>query len=278
MNNSFKIVKPTNDKYINIPVEINFDFFGRDDSIEIYENDVVLDLIGIPNDFEICKFSHKPYPTGDTEQTRIQYTFHFFSGNPVSVPSSTPSNWVSSYLDSTPVPSSGFLPTQIYYFQKPFTRSFFKLDFYDSNVASTQTNYFTVILPVQQGLTQSVSISPLTPNVDIKTPNMILDFVGDKEGFFFYWLRKRNYLNITTFYMTAKFFDARIGEFVRMMTVPQVTLPDRYRFDNSQYFYYKVVLNYSTKTYEFFNVDDTNNQLRIGDGNSLNWYEYVNPV
>jgi hypothetical protein len=49
----------------------------------------------------------------------------------------------------------------IYYYVKPFTKSFFKLDFYDSKDAITQTNYFTVILPVQQGNTNVTGITCL---------------------------------------------------------------------------------------------------------------------
>jgi len=286
VNNNYRFVLPNNDQYINLPIEIKWDFYGRDDSIEIYEDEVIEEIIGSPKDFEILRFSHKRYFSGTTGnvpvkqvyQTKLQYQFNFYSGNPINVTASTLANWVSSYLDSTNITQSGFTPTQVYYYEKPFTRSFFKLDFYDSNTASTQTNYFTVILPVQQGLTESVSISPLLPKVNIKKPTMNLDFVGDKEGFFLYWLRKRDFLNIDTFYMTAKFFDARFGEFVRLMNEPQYQLPsNKFIFDNSRFFYYKVVLDYNTKTYSFYLPTDTTNSNRLGMGTPIKWYEYVNP-
>lgn len=286
MNNNFRILLPKNDEYINIPVEINWDFYGRDDSIEMYVEDALDLVIGSPNDFEILRFSHDNYfvnytdniPVKKVYNTKINYQFFFFSGNPANVSTSSNSNWVNSYLNSLPYSNSGFTPTQVYYYEKPFTRSFFKLDFYDSNINSTQTNYFTVILPVQQGLTEKAKISSSKPLVNIKKPNMILDFVGDKEGFFLYWLRKKQFLNLDTFYMTAKFFDARIGEFKRMMTIPQSQLvSDKFNFDTSTYFYYKVVLNYDTKTYQFFSSTDTNNLVRLGVNNPIKWYEFVNP-
>lgn len=282
MNNNFRFTLPTNDKYINLPIEIKWDFYGRDDSIDLYENDVIEEIIGKPNDFEILRFSHDRYYSGQTNnipakqvyQTKLQYEFKFYSGNPINVTASTSSNWVSSYLDTI---NSGFTPTQVYYYSNPFTKSFFKLDFYDSNTGSTQTNYFTVILPVQQGLTESVKLSPYKPNVDIKKPTMNLDFVGDKEGFFLYWLRKKEFLDIDTFYMSAKFFDARLGEFVRMMNVRQSSLPKVFDFDTTKYFYYKVVLDYTNKTYKFYRPDDFNNSIRLGTGTPIVWYEYVNP-
>ena len=173
---------------------------------------------------------------------------------------------------------------EIYYYVKPFTKSFFKLDFYDSKEATIQTNYFTVIIPVQQGFTVTAITTSLMPPVNIKTPSFKLDYVGDKEGFFLYWLRKKKFLNINpdptnttqTFYMTAKFFDARLGIFVKMMTTPQVLplVPSLFQFNPKKYFYYKVVLDYTDYTYKIF--DDVSGNT-VGDLSSIKWYEYINP-
>jgi hypothetical protein len=103
-----------------------------------------------------------------------------------------------------------------------------------------------------------------------------LDFVGDKEGFFVYWLDIPQFLTINTFYMSIKFFDAKEGVFVRMMNVPQCSLPNKYQFESGKYFYHKVILNYETKTYEIY--DGNNPNTRIGTTtNPMKWYEYVNP-
>jgi hypothetical protein len=76
--------------------------------------------------------------------------------------------------------------------------------------------------------------------------------------------------------MSAKFFDAKIGVFVKMMNEPQSSLPTgvgRFNFSGSTYFYNKVVLDYDEKTYQIFN---SSNQ-RIGfENNPIKWYEYVN--
>jgi hypothetical protein len=122
-------------------------------------------------------------------------------------------------------------------------------------------------------MTEPASVSPLLPIVQIRKPSFFLDFVGDKEGFFIYWLKNLDYLNITTFYMTAKFFDGRLGVFVKMMNEPQSSLPNKFLFDGTRYFYYKVELDYVTKTYQVFDYLDN----RIGNGNPINWFEYINP-
>jgi hypothetical protein len=164
----------------------------------------------------------------------------------------------------------------VYYNANSFKKSFFKLDFYDTTNQRTQKNYLTIVIPTQQGLTQNVQLGPQIPNVDIKIPTYKLDFLGDKEGFFVYWLRNRDYINIDTFYMSAKFFDGKLGVFVDMTNTPQSQLvPSKFSFNGADYFYYRVKLNYSDFTYE---VTDVNGLNRIGgSSNPIKWYEYVNP-
>ncbi len=249
---------------------MNWDFYGRTDSIELYEDEVLRDIIGVAEDFEVDRFAHLDY--GVNQSTKINYDFYFYnSSSPVSA-STSATDWVNSYLFPNPTPS-GFSSTQVYYYEKPFTKSFFKLDFYDTPDSQNQTNYFTIIIPVQQGQTELKSVSSLIPPVPIRKPSYFLDFVGDKEGFFIYWLKNQNYLNLTTFYMTAKFFDGRFGVFVKMMNEPQSSLPNKFLFDTTRYFYYKVDLDYTNKTYQV--LDYLGN--RVGNGTPIKWYEYINP-
>ena len=294
VNNKYRFTLPKgDDKYINLPVEIKWDFLGRTDAVDEYQKDAVERVTGVAEDFEILRLAHAPYGDDDSK-TDVKYDFHFFSvlmddGNGNFVPTVPPNpssevstavvtDWVTSYIPE------GFTTKDIYYYVKPFTKSFFKLDFYDSKEATIQTNYFTVIIPVQQGFTVTAITTSLMPPVNIKTPSFKLDYVGDKEGFFLYWLRKKKFLNINpdptnttqTFYMTAKFFDARLGIFVKMMTTPQVLplVPSLFQFNPKKYFYYKVVLDYTDYTYKIF--DDVSGN-RVGDLSSIKWYEYINP-
>jgi hypothetical protein len=282
-NNKYTFTLPKgDDKYINIPIEIKWDFIGQDDAIEKYQEEVVEEIVGFPGDFEILRFAHAPYSSGT--KTDIKYDFHFFgdiNGNEPVNPSSdfttaTISNWITSYIPE------GFLTTEIYYYTKPFTKSFFKLDFYDTKNTISQTNYFTVIIPVQQGFTVSGTVSSLLPDVQIKIPSFKLDYVGDKEGFFLYWLRDKDFYNgLNTFYMTAKFFDARLGIFVKMMNTPQKStlVGSPFTFNPEDFFYYKVILDYNTKTYQIFdnNSNSSNFGSRVGDSGPIKWYEYINP-
>lgn len=266
--NNFYFKLPITNLSIQLPVEIQWDFLDRSNAIQSFERDVVTQIIGSPEDFEITRFAHDVISPINAK-TDINYEFYFYNTgatNPITG-NSSPNDWVNSYI------TEGFNSAELYYFTKPFTNSFFKLDFYDTSDPKTQINYFTIIIPTQQGFTTGVTISPLTPNVQIKYPKFKLDYVGDKEGFFIFWLRSRSFIDIDTFYMTAKFFDAKIGVFVKMMNTPQAALPPttRFNFDGSSYFYNKVVLDYDIKTYQVF---DRYNQ-RIGTSTPIKWYEYV---
>jgi hypothetical protein len=271
-NNKYYFTVPTGNTEFNIPIEIKWDFLGREQDIDVFQEKAVDEIIGNPSDFEIIRFSHKEYTLNSIPNvTTINYDFYFYDSL-TNVTSSTSTNWLNSYLFDSYV-SSGFTVGQVFYFNKPFTKSFFKLDFYDSPVSSNQTNYITIIIPTQQGKTESAVLSAYQPQVKIKKPSYKLDFIGDKEGFFIYWLREQGFLNLNTFYMTAKFFDARRGVYIKMMNTPQSNLVNKFSFDETKYFYYKVELDITQKTYQVF---DYNNN-RVGNTNSIKWYEYVNP-
>lgn len=267
--NKYKITLPSIDKQLDIPIEIKWDFSERDQAIDSYQKLVTDEIIGRPTDFELSRFAHKEYLSNTLNQfiTKINYEFYFFNTGQTIANSAS---WTNSY---TPL---GFSNNEIYSYVKPFTKSFFKLDFYDTKNELSQKNYFTIILPVQQGEFDTVTISQFLTNVEIRKPKYGLDYVGDKEGFFIYWLRERLYLDIDEFYMTAKFFNARTGQFITMMNRPQSTLlGNYYTFNGEDYFYYKVDLDYNDITYQ---VKSTQTNNRVGDDiNPILWYQYVNP-
>ena len=275
-NNYFRKIQTVNEQYINIPVEIKFDMEGREDLINEWENDVIEEIINPINDFEITKFAHKEYYVNNVMRTDINYEFFFFDylTQPLSA---TITNWASDYENAS------FTDTEIYYFANSFKGSFFKLDFYDSNITESQTIYLSVIIPTQQGLKEPGTIGPPLnqTQVEVKKPKFLLDYSGaDKEGFFIYWLKDRSYVDITEFYVSAKFFNAKKGQFIRLINTPQSTFNglNKFNIDKSEYFYYKYQLNYQTNQYEVYEYDNgVGNLQRIGTTSPIKWYEYVNP-
>ena len=264
--NKIKIVKTDLDGFVNVPINMQWDFIGNDDAISSYEIDVINEVINPVADFEISRFAHNVFPNQDSA---INYDFYFYDDS-APITANTVGNWGITYLNE------GFSVKDVYYYSKPFTKSFFKLDFYTTKEEKTQQIYLSIVLPVQQGSTETVLLSPQLGLVEIKKPKMKLDYIGDKEGFFIYWLRNRNFIDINRFYMTAKFFDGRTGIFKQMTNTQQnLITPNKFNFDNSNYFYYRVDLDYDNKTYEVFS---TATNQRVGDANTpIKFYEYVNP-
>jgi hypothetical protein len=271
--NKVTMVPDGTNKEINIPIKLTWDYLGLDLAIDEYETQMITEVIGVGRDFEVTRFAHAP-ATGTTDNTEVNYEFYFYSGGPLS----NITSWNINYM------SEGFTSQELYYYNNNFSNSFFKLDFYDTPDEKRQTNYLTVIIPTQQGLKMDVQMSRNI--VSVKKPKFILDYVGDKEGFFLYWLKKRTFLNLDTFYMAAKFYNAKTGQFTKMMTGngtdplddtngPQSDLSDglRYNFDNTQYFYYTVKLDYPSQTYQVLNTYGQ----RMGTNIPIKWYEYINP-
>ena len=279
MNNNYKIKLNSVNKNVSIPIEITWDYLDREDSIQEYQEVITKEVIGIPKDFEISRFAHDYYDgnscTGNTTCTSINYQFNFYldtldtpTYNQFNVATST--SWLPSYTAQT------FTISDLYYQRRSFTNSFFKMDFYDTKNGVNPINYFTVIIPTSQGETTEASLSEFLPPQKIKKPIFKLDYFGDKEGFFLYWLRDKEFYNIDTFYMTAKFFDAKLGQFIRLMNRGQFSLTgNKWGFKDEDYFYNKVVLNYDNKTYQVFDINDQ----RIGtENNPIKMYEYINPL
>jgi hypothetical protein len=245
---------------INIPINLDWEYLDVDSEIKEYENSILNELITTDKDFEVNRFFHADYDN----KSEINYEFYFYEGSSLS----NPVNWKIDYR------AEGFTTQDVYYYSNSFTNSFFKLDLYDSPIESQQENYITIILPTQQGLRMATKMQ--TTDVQIRKPQFLLDYVGDKEGFFIYWLKKRNFLDISTFYMTAKFFDGKTGQFVRMMNRPQSTIQgNKYVFSSSDYFYYRVELDYLTHSYKVYDI--INPTDRVGGTIPIKWYEYVNP-
>lgn len=275
-NNYFRKIQTVNDQFINIPIEIKFDMEGREDLINEWENDVIEEILNPINDFEITKFAHKEYYVNNVMRTDINYEFYFFDYL-ITPSAATLSNWASDYENAS------FTDTEIYYFANSFKGSFFKLDFYDTNITESQTLLLSVIIPTQQGLKEPGTIGPPLnqTQVEVKKPKFVLDYSGaDKEGFFIYWLKNRSYIDRNEFYVSAKFFNAKKGQFIRLINTPQSTFngQNRFNIDKSEYFYYKYQLNYQTNQYEVYEYDNgVGNLQRIGTTNPIKWYEYVNP-
>lgn len=246
---------------INIPINTDWEYLDVETDIVEFQDKAISQLLKTDKDFEVTRFVHADYQN----RSDMNYEMYFYEGNGLT----NINNWKMDYR------ADGFTTQEVYYYSNSFTNSFFKLDLYDSPIEAEQKNYLTIILPTQQGIRMSATMQ--TTQVFIRRPQFVLDYVGDKEGFFIYWLKKRTFLNINRFYMSAKFFNAKIGQFKRMMNRPQSSIQgDKYSFNSNEYFYYRVDLDYATHSYQVFDTYLATPQ-RVGGLVPIKWYEYVNP-
>lgn len=243
-------------KQLTLPVSIDFSDLGQEQSIELYEETIVTDIVGAAKDFETSRFSHK----GIVDDTSINYNFYFYSGSGLN----NESNWVNSF---SPV----LLSDEIIYDNDAFTKSFFKLDFYDTTTEKRQKNYLTLIMTANKSSSVKTLIDGKIFNLN--KPSYSMDYGINNDGFFLYWFADNSSFNINTFYLSCKFYNAKIGSFVRMSNQPQSIFSDSYDFDYTRFFYYKLIFN-PDRTYQIFDLD---NNVVGSKSVPINWFEYRNP-
>lgn len=264
--NKFKFTRDNLTKKITIPLDMKFDPYGRQQMTDQYVDELVQEIINPPKDYEVTRFSHEPF---GSSLTSTNYQFYFFDNAvPITNVGNNENYWQNTYTNN-------FTPDELYYYSNSFKNSFFKLDLYDSLNKQQQKVYITLILPVQQGKFEEVTLQN-NDQVQVRKPNYQLDFIGDKEGYFIYWLRDPSVLGLTNFYMTAKFFDGKTGQFIRFMNKPQSSISgNNTNFNPEENFYYGVHLNYVNDTYS---LSSFNNDFRAGTTmNPIKFYQYVNP-
>ena len=70
--NKVKILQNQLDTYLNIPINMDWDFSGRDQAIEEYEAEMINQVLGLPLNFETTRFANNEFQNGDTE---LNYEF-----------------------------------------------------------------------------------------------------------------------------------------------------------------------------------------------------------
>ena len=73
--NKFYFTLPDVSQGLQLPLEMKWDFDGRNDSIEVYEDEILETVIGVPTDYEILRFSHNEHL--NSQLTDINYQFNF---------------------------------------------------------------------------------------------------------------------------------------------------------------------------------------------------------
>jgi len=315
----------TNDRNINLPIDITTDELGRGDLVNQYESDTLIKILGLNKDYEVTRYSQSPLQNGDpTPNLFMNFNFgNLLSSNPFNVlykklPDVTTFNSVGNSrciegleeesLEPIPIYTpynpndrttwvgydyQGFLPKETYSITETFSKSFFKLDFYDTPIRSKQKLYMTLVInPIngndiyrptlktsnQLPLDQPDGRYNCNPDAEKNTPTPFfeLDPVNNSEGYHIYWLKEKTFLDLDVFFLQAKFFNAKTGLVTQFINTPQNEIPNPFSFSKTDYFYYRVKLDQNRYTYTYYRTSDG---LRVGaeESSPINFYQYFNP-
>ena len=187
-----------------------------------------------------------------------------------------------------------FTPEETYKSNKSFTKSFFKLDLYNSRDRKQQKLFISIIISPINGikiLRPTLSVQCPSDVTDGRyncrpegeqfcpTPNFELDPVNNNEGYFIYWLKEKTLIDLSVFYMSCKFYNGKTGEVTQMINTPQsiINLQTNkpYSISKEDYYYYRVVLNQDRFNYTIFKTSDG---TRVGEDatNPIRFYQYFN--
>ena len=164
--NKYKILNTNNNFQLQVNIPTTWDFANRGDLIDDYESIVAKEMVGVPQNFEMARFSRKPILDSNNElSTSVTYKFYFadYTQNTL-IPNALAPTWYNSYeLANT------FTPEELRTNAKSVQKSFFKVDLYDSKDARTQKNYLTLILNGSLSLPTEVVTSTTTTTYNCST-------------------------------------------------------------------------------------------------------------
>ena len=294
--NRIQIKASLNDESIVVPIGQIFAEAGREQLINLYEKTELQDNINLILDYETTRYAHSgviPVPPPPVFQDYTSYYEFYFQSAGTMMNSFIP---------------QGFSNPELAKNKKSFTRSFFKLDFYDKPYRKEQKLMFSIIIMGTQCKRVSIPINIdedkiaylmqstagiFPPMYDVYQPTLNLSpRVGQNEAFYIQWLKRKEIYDSTTFYMSCKFFNGKSGDSVRMVNknpLDPVNNWDMNTYDYPEWFYYEVTLNVPNTTnnpkYNYTIRECNNATLSIGlpgqqaatAGNPIRFFEYITP-
>ena len=76
--NNIKILNKLSDKNILVPLNINWDYLNRQDSIDVLTTDIITEITGNATDYEVERYSKEPNLVSNNLDSSVEYNFNFF--------------------------------------------------------------------------------------------------------------------------------------------------------------------------------------------------------
>jgi hypothetical protein len=272
-----KLIKDTND--VNLVLNIETDFLsnlGSEENLQQFEGEVLKDVLNPIENYEIVRFIHEPYSasTGTTlTQCDVWFYFYFLNNG--------------SYVqDYTP---QGISSIENELMLKQSTESFFRLEFYKTpHILNNNGQVIGYESPtrVNRKLVFSRNLAlPLGEKMFYNTLNGYIHlpvFNGNnyrnKENMYLFWFEEENVFDETnlsgtttgnTFFMTAKFYNAKNGAIVDFTNSG---FTQNHEVVEESDMYFQVDINKINHTYKIYRYSGGTKGERVGtvNGTTIN--------
>lgn len=252
-----KITRKNSEQNLLLTKETNFRLdVGWDENIKQLEEETLIKIINPIENYETVRYIHDPYNNSEGYgQTDIWYKFYFFNGT--------------SY--ECDYESTGISLNENSRMVKQSTESFFRLEFFKTpnNDTPTRTNrrmVFAKNLSIPLG--EKFRYHNNEQTIDIFKPVFSGSNYKNKENMYLFWFQDDTVLEETTllgntFYMTAKFYNAKDGSVVDFVKSDLNT-----EINESDDMYYKMIINKNGYTYQIFEYNSEETGSRIGTNTS----------
>jgi hypothetical protein len=275
-----KITKNSNN--INLVLNVETDFLsnlGSEENLQQFEGEVLDDILNPIENYEVIRFIHEPYSVNNNTniQSDIWFYFYFLSGT----------TYVQDYT------SQGISSRENELMLKQSTDSFFRLEFYKTpGVVSGNTLTCESPTRVNRKLVFSRNLSlPLGEKMFYTNLNGYVHlpvFNGNnyrnKENMYLFWFDSEDVFSETnlsgttsgnTFFMTAKFYNAKNGGIVDFTNSG---FTQSHKVTEESDMYYQVDIDRTNHTYKIYNYNGTTKGSRVGTVNnttinSVKFYE-----
>lgn len=239
-----KILQNTNDNNLTINTELNFKTdAGWQENMTNFEEEILESVINPIENYETMRYIHEPYAStlsiNYLLQTDIWFYFYFLDGT-------------NSYTNGIDYSLVGIPPQDNAMMLGDATDSFFRLEFYKTpnDEAPSRTNrklVFAKNLLLPAG--EKMFYNPISHQIFL--PVFTGSNYRNKENMYLFWFQDESAFSGTTytgntFWMTAKFFNAKDGSIIDFTTYGLSPLD---QVNETSDMYYILILDKTNYTY-----------------------------
>ena len=252
-----KILKTTDDFYLNIPQSVDFKTnAGWEENFASYENETMKKIINQVDNYETTRYIHKPYSglTSNTGQTQcdIWFYFYFLDAN----------NGYSNGLDYNLV---GISPEENAMLLAHTVKSFFRIEFYSTPKKETQKLIFAKTLSLPLG--QKVFYTSLGDYIHV--PVFTGNNYRNSENMYFFWFQDNSVYSGDTFYISARFFNAEDGSILSFSNKNIIGS----ELNQDDDLYYEVQTDMTNHSYVIYEYDGSTGSRKGLRTTPINFYE-----